>query len=215
MMDRKGFLKRSVAFGSVVILPGSRVFGANDRLAVGMMGTGGKGIPNLKWAQRAGCDVVAVCDPDKQRMAKAAEQAGGTAKQYQDFRKMLDDQSIEAIVMSTPHHWHALGTVMACQAGKDVYVEKPASHSIWEGRKMVEAARKYDRIVQVGSQQRSDPALIEMKRMIEAKEIGEPQWAHALWYAKRGPIGKVSGPTKVPEHVDYDLWCGARVRTFR
>ena len=210
MLDRKGFLKRSVAFGSVVILPGSRVFGANDRLAVGMMGTGGKGIPNLKWAQRAGCDVVAVCDPDKQRMAKAAEQAGGTAKQYQDFRKMLDDQSIEAIVMSTPHHWHALGTVMACQAGKDVYVEKPASHSIWEGRKMVEAARKYDRIVQVGSQQRSDPALIEMKRMIEAKEIGEPQWAHALWYAKRGPIGKVSGPTKVPEHVDYDLWCGPR-----
>ena len=210
-MNRRSFLKRSAAFGSVMILPSSRTFGANDRLAVGMMGVGGKGIHSLGWAKSAGCDVVAVCDPDKNHMARAAAKVPeGDVKQYQDFRDMLDDKSVDAIIMSTPHHWHALGTVMACQAGKDVYVEKPASHSIWEGRKMVEAARKYGRIVQAGSQQRSDPALIEMKRMIAAKEIGEVQWAHALWFAKRGPIGKVSEPTAVLEHIDYDLWCGPR-----
>jgi predicted dehydrogenase len=209
-MNRRSFLKRSAAFGSVMILPSSRAFGANERLAVGMMGVGGKGIGTIDGVKGAGCDIVAVCDPDKQHMERAAKRAGGNVKQYQDFRDMLEDKTIDAIVMCTPHHWHALGTVMACQAGKDVYVEKPACHSIWEGRKMVEAARKYDRIVQVGSQQRSDPALIKMKQMIAAKEIGEVQWAHALWYADRPSIGKVSGPIKVPEHIDYDLWCGPR-----
>jgi len=209
-MNRRKFLKRSAAFSSIMILPSSRAFGSNERLAVGMMGMGGKGIGTIGQVKGAGCDIVAVCDPDKQHMAKGAEKAGGDVKQYQDFRRMFEDKSIDAIVMCTPHHWHALGTVMACQAGKDVYVEKPACHSIWEGRKMVEAARKYNRMVQVGTQQRSDPALIEMKRMIAAKEIGEVEWAHALWYANRKPIGKVSAPTKIPEHIDYDLWCGPR-----
>jgi len=194
-----------------MILPSSRAFGANERLAVGVMGVGRQGTGKVGQVQGAGCDVVAVCDPDKQHMARAAGKVeGASVRQYQDFRKMLDDKSIDAIVMCTPHHWHALGSVMACQAGKDVYVEKPASHSIWEGRKMVEAARKYNRMVQVGCQQRSDPALIEMKRMIEAREIGEVEWVHALWYAKRGAIGKVAEPTKIPDHIDYDLWCGPR-----
>lgn len=210
-MKRRSFLKRSAAFGSVMLLPTSRAFGANDRLAVGMMGLGGKGTHSIAPVMGAGCDVVAVCDPDKTHMAQAAGKVtNGTVQQYQDFRRMLEDKSIDAIVMCTPHHWHALGTVLACQAGKDVYVEKPACHSIWEGRKMVEAARKYDRIVQVGAQQRSDPALIEMKRMIAAKEIGTVQWAHALWYANRASIGRVSAPTAIPDHIDYDLWCGPR-----
>jgi hypothetical protein len=143
-------------------------------------------------------------------MDKGAQKAGGKVKKYQDIRKMLEDKSIDAIVMATPNHWHALGTVWACQAGKDVYCEKPASHSIWEGRKMVEAARKYNRMVQIGYQQRSDKALITMRKMLDKKELGDIQWVHALWYAKRGAIGKVKNPTKIPDHVDYSLWCGPR-----
>jgi len=193
-----------------MILPSNRAFGANERLQVGVMGTGSRGSAHIGWAKTSGCDVVAVCDADAGRMGGAAKKAGDNVKQYQDYRKMLEDKSIDAIVMGTPNHWHALGTVMACQAGKDVYVEKPASHSIWEGRKMVEAARKYGRIVQIGTQQRSDPALIQMKEMIEKEEIGKVQWVHALWYAKRGSIGKVEEPTKIPDNVDYSLWCGPR-----
>jgi predicted dehydrogenase len=192
-----------------MIVP-NRIFGAAERLQVGVMGLGGRGGGHVGWAKKSGCDVVAVSDPDKGRMEKNAKKAGGDCKQYQDFRKMLEDKSVDAVLMATPNHWHALGTILACQAGKDVYVEKPACHSIWEGRKMVEAARAHKRIVQIGTQQRSDPALIKLREKIEKKELGEVQWVHALWYAHRKPIGKVDGPQKVPDNVDYDMWCGPR-----
>ena len=120
------------------------------------------------------------------------------------------NKDVDAVVFATPNHWHALGTIWACQAGKDVYVEKPASHSIWEGRKMVEAARKYKRMVQIGTQQRSDPALITMREMLDRKELGDVQFIHALWYANRGPIGKTTSAQSVPDNIDYDAWCGPR-----
>ncbi len=215
-ITRRGFLASTAVAGGALILPSSRVFGANERIQVGVMGCGGRGTGHVGWAQKSGGIVVAVSDPDQNRMDRAAKKAvgkdesGREVKQYQDFRKMLEDKSVDAVVMGTPNHWHALGTVMACQAGKDVYVEKPASHSLWEGRKMVEAARKYKRIVQVGCQHRSDPAYLELKELIAKKELGEMQWVHSIWYASRGPIGKVSQPTKVEDSVSYDLWCGPR-----
>jgi len=214
MINRRGFIQGSIAAGAAVsLLPTSRVLGANNRINIGIIGCGGKGNAHIGWFSKIkNLSIVAVSDPDKRHMSGAARRAarGHKVAQYQDFRKLLEDKNVDLVVIATPNHWHAPLTVMACQAGKDVYVEKPASHSIWEGRKMVEAARKYKRIVQVGTQQRSDPALIEMKNGLARKELGELQWAHALWYAYRNPIGKVNGPTPIPKHINYDLWCGPR-----
>ena len=149
---------------------------------------------------KSGAQVVAVCDADPERTRNAARKAGGeVVKKYSDMRDLFADKDVDATVMATPNHWHALGTVWACQAGKDVYVEKPASHSIWEGRKMVEAARKYKCMVQIGTQQRSDPALLETKAMLDSKELGELEFVHALWYAKRGSIGKTTEPQPIPD----------------
>lgn len=216
-LTRRHFLHHSATTTTAIGLglglsTATRVRGANDQIRVGVAGCGGRGRGHVSWAESSGATVVAVCDPDKKRMAQAADNAKDpdNVKQYQDYREMLDDDSIDAVILATPNHWHALGTIWACQAGKDVYVEKPASHSIWEGRKMVEAARKYDRIVQVGTQQRSDPAFITLREKIAAKELGEVQWVHSLWYAHRGSIGKADGPQSVPDHIDYNLWCGPR-----
>ncbi|MEM7393987.1 MAG: Gfo/Idh/MocA family oxidoreductase, partial [Verrucomicrobiota bacterium] len=199
------------AAGTILFLPDSRVFGANERVLGGVVGCGGRGTGHVGWAMKSGADIIAVCDPDPGRAGKAAEKAGGErVKRFSDMRELFDDKDVDVAIMATPNHWHALGTVWACQAGKDVYVEKPASHSIWEGRKMVEAARKYKRMVQIGTQQRSDPGLIEMKEMLDKKELGEVQWIHSLWYASRGAIGKTTSPQKVPDGVDYDAWCGPR-----
>jgi len=213
MISRRDFIKSSAIIGAgASFIPSGSVFGANDRINVGVIGCGGRGTGHVGWAQSSGAKVIAVCDPDKKHMDRGASKItnGEKVKQYRDIRELLADKDVDAVVIATPNHWHALATVMACQAGKDVYVEKPCSHSIWEGRKMVEAARKYKRIVQVGTQHRSDPALIQMRDLIAKKEIGEVQWIHSLWYAHRKPIGKVSGPQKIPDYIDYDLWCGPR-----
>jgi len=213
-ITRRHFLAGTAAAGSVLILPGS-AFGANERPHAAVVGCGGRGRGHVRGAIGAGFDVVAVCDPDKSHMERATPKAkkgqeAKTYKHYQDLRKLLEDKSVDAVVMATPNHWHALGTIWACQAGKDVYVEKPACHSIWEGRKMVEAARKYKRMVQIGTQHRSCPAYKEVKERIAKRELGEIQWIHSMWYANRGPIGKVKGPTPIPDGVDYDAWCGPR-----
>ena len=210
-VSRRRFMNRSALFGSVLILPNSRVFGANERVQVGVIGCGGRGTGHVSWAMQSGAQVVAVCDPDEAKRRNAAKKAGGeVVKKYGDMRELFDDKDVDATIIATPNHWHALATIWACQAGKDVYVEKPASHSIWEGRKMVEAARKYKCMVQIGTQQRSDPALIQMRDMLDKKELGELQWVHSMWYAHRGSIGKTTEPQKVPDGVDYDLWCGPR-----
>ncbi|MHC4637340.1 MAG: Gfo/Idh/MocA family protein, partial [Planctomycetota bacterium] len=114
----------------------------------------------------------------------------------------------DAVVIAAPNHWHSLMTVWACQAGKDVYVEKPISHNIWEGRKSVEAARKYNRIVQAGTQNRSDTGLREAIKYIKAGNLGKIQWIHCVWFKQRKGIGKVAGPQKVPAEIDYNLWTG-------
>ncbi len=216
-LTRRHFLAGSVAAGaSTLLLPTAQVLGANERLNVGVIGLGGRGGgghksikgSHLDWAEKSGARVIAVSDCDPFHMNKADKLDHPVAK-HQDFRKLLEMKDVDAVIIATPNHWHALGTILSCQAGKDVFIEKPASHSIWEGRKMVEAARKYKRMVQIGTQQRSDPALIELKHAIAAKELGEVQWIHALWFAHRMPIGRTTTPTPVDPKI-YDLWCGPR-----
>jgi len=154
---------------------------------------------------------VALCDADKailDREVKKFKDRNEKVDAYTDVRKLLEDKNIDAIVTATPNHWHSLVTVWACQAGKDVYVEKPVSHNIWEGRKMVEAARKYKRIVQAGTQSRSDEAVQEAFEYIHRGELGKIVVARGFCYKRRKSIGKVDGPQPIPESVDYDLWTG-------
>ena len=217
-ITRRSFVERSLAAGAALTLPTHRVLGANSDVRVAIIGCGGKGTSHLRdFASKPGVRIVAISDADKAHMNSAENQLKNTLakqganvdtryRQHQDFRHILDRPDVDVVVIATPNHWHALLTVMACQAGKDVYVEKPVSHCIWEGRKSIEAARKYNRIVQAGTQQRSAPALIHAAEDIRKGTLGAVQWIHSLWYRHREPIGKVTGPTPIPAGIDYDLW---------
>ncbi|MCK5171957.1 MAG: Gfo/Idh/MocA family oxidoreductase, partial [Planctomycetes bacterium] len=157
-ITRRNFVKVAVAASTVYsLMPGS-VLGANDRVNVGVIGVGGKGSGHVRgFGNIDNVEVVAVSDPDLTHM----DIKGYSGAKHQDLRRLLDMKEIDAVVIATPDHWHCLAAIMACQAGKHVYVEKPVSHNIWEGRQMVNAARKYDRIVQAGTQHRSCPAVQE------------------------------------------------------
>lgn len=159
--------------------------------------------------------MVALCDADKQILEAGAKQQadkGRRVKTFQDVRKLLEDKEIDVVSTATPNHWHSLIVVWACQAGKDVYVEKPVSHNVWEGRKAVEAARKYGRIVAAGTQNRSNPALREALDWVRAGHIGKILVARGLCYKRRASIGKVNGPQPIPDAIDYDLWCGPALK---
>jgi predicted dehydrogenase len=154
---------------------------------------------------------VALCDADSDVLEKEAQKlrtAGNSVECTTDLRKILDNKNIDAVSTATPNHWHALLSIWAVQAGKDVYVEKPVSHNVWEGRKIVEAARKHDRIVQTGTQSRSNDAIREAIAWVKAGNLGKIQVSRGLCYKPRPSIGKVSGPQPVPAAVDYDLWSG-------
>ena len=177
-----------------------------------MIGLHGRGTDHAQiFARNPGAEVVAVCDVDEstfQRPIKIVQEKTGKAPRAEkDFRRLLDDKSIDAITIATPDHWHALMTVMACQAGKDVYVEKPVSHNVVEGRRMVEAARKYRRIVQAGTQRRSSAFVEEGISQVHAGAIGKVGMARAWIHQKRVNIGH-GKPAPVPPGVDYALWQG-------
>jgi len=155
--------------------------------------------------------VATICDPDMNLLTTQAKAFEGNHKQKvaieQDFRRVYDDPNIDAVTLATPNHWHALQTVLACQAGKDVYVEKPATHNIAEGRKIIEAAYKYNRIVQHGVQLRSSTALREAVQHLRDGLIGNVYMARGLVFRRRESIGN-HGISNVPAGLDYDLWCG-------
>ncbi len=204
-ISRRNFLAGAAAAGAAFSLFPSRVLGANDRVNIGIIGLGGKGGAHFgDFGRVPNCEIIAVCDADKNHMDKAGEKVA----KHQDLRRLLDMKDIDAVVIATPDHWHALAAIMAFQAGKHAYVEKPVCHYIWEGRKMVEAARKYNRIVQAGTQQRSCPAVQECARDIQSGKYGKVEWVHCSKTDVREPIGKVDGPQPVPEGVDYNLWAG-------
>ena len=212
-MNRRGFL--SATGSTVATLTAaqySRVLGANERLQTAVVGVNGRGKSHMRVAAtNPGTQLAAVVDIDQ----AVAEKAVAYAKQFQpeapsvyrDLRDMLADDSIDLVTIATTNHWHALSTIWAVQAGKDVYCEKPASHNIWEGRKMVEAARKYKRMVQIGQQSRSMPFKIEAVRLLREGVIGEVYMAKGLCFKRRKSIG-TSQASPVPPGVDYDIWLG-------
>jgi predicted dehydrogenase len=195
-----------------LVMPFSRVRGANDDVRVAVVGLNSQGSNHINWFRKIpGVRVVAICDADKSildREVKKFEDRSEKVDAYIDYRKLLEDKNIDAVITATPNHWHGLVTVWACQEGKDVYVEKPVSHNIWEGRKMVEAARRYNRIVQSGTQRRSDEGLQEAIEYIKHGNLGKIVIVRGICYVRRGSIGKVDGPQPIPESVDYNLWCG-------
>jgi predicted dehydrogenase len=207
--SRRTFLAASAAASTLAIpyfIP-ARAFGANERILTGHIGVGNQGKGNLK----AFLDnAIAVCDVDSERAAAAAktvEEKHGKCEVFSDYRKLLDNKDIDAVVITTPDHWHALPTIHACQAGKDVYCEKPLSLTIVEGRKMVEAARANKRIVQTGSQQRSDARFRRACELVRSGYIGKLQ---TVLVGIPGPNNPNEMPpdSDPPAELDYDFWLG-------
>jgi len=212
-INRRDFLKGSVgAATGLTVLSAGRSPAAENKVVMGIMGVGGRGRALLtSLVKRPDVKIKYICDADTRCYGPAAEIVieghDYKPKFVQDFRKILDDPEVDALVIATSDRWHALATIMACQAGKDVYVEKPLSLSIWDGRKMVEAARKYRRIVQVGTQSRSAPYTEKAAEYIRSGKLGDVHLARVFLMQESPPI-HVAEPQPVPEGLDYDLWCG-------
>jgi len=219
-LSRRDFVKSSMAVGAGLALagPASHALGANDDIRVAVVGVGGQGGGHMRYFHGCqGARLVAICDADRGHVEKRAAdfetKNGYKLKTYTDVRKLLDDKEIDAITSATPNHWHSLVTIWACQAGKDVYIEKPVSHNVWEGRQMVKAARKYDRIVQTGTQKRSDRGLMEAFKYIKEGNLGAIKWSRGFCYKARfkgtnGIVYGTNGPNVLPDSIDYNLWCG-------
>ncbi len=185
----------------------------NEKLTVGVIGVNGRGQSHVhQFVKCSRTQVAAICDVDEsvgQKMCEAVAESQNGLKPtyYRDLRKMLDDKTIDVVSVATPNHWHALASLWAVQAGKDVYVEKPVSHNVSEGRRLVEAARKYNRMVQTGTQSRSNPGMRQAIEYIHGGGIGQIKLARGLCYKRRPSIGE-KGKYEVPASVDYDLWSG-------
>lgn len=187
----------------------------SDDIRVAVVGTRGRGNGLMQQAQGLkGVSVKAICDVDTsvlgRRAAEFEQKFGYAPDQHQDYRELLKDKSIDAVIIATPNHLHALYTIWACQAGKDVYVEKPVSHNIWEGGQMVKAARKYGRIVQSGTQSRSSHGIRDAIAWIHGGNLGKITHGWGTCFKPRGSIGNVDGAQPVPESVDWDIYMGPR-----
>ena len=214
--SRRTFLKGSVVAAGAGLLPRSQrsvwaaPAGANDAVRVAIIGLHNKGIPHLKQLlDEPGVRVTALCDLDATMLARAKTIA--TEKKVEPFtcsdaRDVLNRADVDVVVIATGNHWHALLAVWACQAGKDVYVEKPMTHTVWEGRKMIEAATRYDRIVQAGMQYSSELGLIAAGEYLRSGQLGKIKHVRAVFYSKRDGIGKRF--PWYPKDVDYNLFCG-------
>lgn len=222
--SRRVFLRRTAAASAALAwaplghAPWLRAAGSNSdvRLAVVGLGStvkiGGKGKQDIRdFRKIPGVRVVALCDVDDAILRQQAGEFEKRSEQiavYTDIRKLLESPAIDAISITTPNHWHALAAIWACQAGKDVFVQKPASHNIFEGRQMVEAARKYGRIVLCTSGSREPNGFREAMDFVRQGKLGKLTMVRGLNYRPRTSIGKVAGPQPVPSAVHYDLWCG-------
>jgi predicted dehydrogenase len=211
--SRRAFLAKTgtavAAFAAPMILP-SRVFGANERIAVAAIGVRNQGSGNVKKFLGAGADVVGICDVDSKVAADGAAIVSAknpAPKVYGDYRKLLEDKNIDAVVITTPDHWHARMTIDACAAGKDVYCEKPLSLTIAEGRRMVNAARENKRIVQTGSQQRSSSEFWQACMLVRNGMIGDVKEVLVGIPDPNHP-GSIGDPETVPPELNYDMWLG-------
>ncbi|MHB1034507.1 MAG: Gfo/Idh/MocA family protein [Pirellulales bacterium] len=218
-LNRREFLAQSQQAGlglaGAAVLASARparAVAANDKLTVAIIGLRGRGSQHVAgFAARPDCEVAYLADVDTSYFAASAASIKNVQKRVpktvQDFRRALDDKSLDAIVVATPDHWHALATVWGCQAGKDVYVEKPASHSAWEGRKMVEAARKYRRIVELGTQNRSAPYNMSAKKYIADGKLGRIHMCR-VYNQKYMPNAKALPDRDPPATLDWNMWTG-------
>jgi predicted dehydrogenase len=219
-LSRRQFMNRSLAVagvGAAFAIGGTkssgRIIGANDTVRVAIAGLNGRGGAHVgEFVKMPGVAITYLVDPDtrtyKKRLDQIAEKGGQVVPAtVQDIRRALDDKNVDAVSVATPNHWHALITIWACQAGKDVYVEKPCSHNVHEGRIAVEAARRYNRIVQHGTQSRSSRDWALAAAAIQTGALGKLKVSRALCYKPRGSIG-IKPNAAPPEQVDFDIWLG-------
>jgi len=187
----------------------SRILGANDRIQVGFVGYGLIGAQHVfDFKNQKDVDMAAMSDVYQPRLEQGVAACGGNAKPYKDFRKLLDDKDLQAVVVSTPDHWHALITMMACAAGKDVYVEKPMTLFIDEGKWMIKSARRHNRIVQCGTQQRSGLHYQKARDLLRSGYIGKVHSARMASYRNIMPGFGAPPDDKAPSEMDYEMWLG-------
>jgi predicted dehydrogenase len=203
-MQRREFL------GAAGLAAVQRVIGANDRVTVGLIGCGGRGRYVAGLMRKApSVEFAATADVYLPNAERAKEWAGPAARSYQDFRRLLEQKDIDAVLVATPDHWHATIAVLACQAGKDVYVEKPLAHNVREGRAIVNAARRYNRIVQAGTQHRSSPHFREAQEIVQSGALGKVNWVRVWNYANLFPQGIGREPdSDPPAGLDWDFYVG-------
>jgi predicted dehydrogenase len=219
---RRDFLRNSGALGAALASGGlagvaeaapSGNQGSGEGLNVAVIGVNGRGVNHVQgFAGKNNCVVTHICDADsavvRRAMQTARKQQGSEPRYVQDLRRIMDDQSIQIVSIATPNHWHALAAIWAMQAGKDVYVEKPVSHNVSEGRRIVEVARRTNKICQAGTQIRSNPGSRQAIEFLQSGKLGKVQVARALCYKRRSSIGRANGDQAIPSTIDYDLWCG-------
>jgi predicted dehydrogenase len=227
-LDRRDFMKQSAGLAGLIASGyfANETFsaeqeqqpraagGANERLNIAVIGVRGRGLDHIGGlAGRHNCRVTHICDVDTavtnaavQRIQKA--QGGAAPTIVQDMRRLFENKDIHAVTVATPNHWHSLAGIWAMAAGKHVYVEKPVSHNIWEGRRLVEASRHYNKICQAGTQIRSNPGIREAIQFIRDGKLGACTVARGLCYKSRPSIGRCNGPQEPPRTMNYDLWCG-------
>lgn len=224
--SRRTFLKQSLVSATALsvggILPAfsaksyGNILGANDRIKVSVMGVNSRGKALAgNFAKQDNCDIIHICDVDKHAAEKCIEHVnnvqGFSPKAVPDFRKSLEDKDVDVLVVAAPDHWHAPAAILACQAGKDVYLEKPASHNPNEGEILVKVAEKYNRILQMGNQRRSWPNVIAGINELKAGVIGRPYYAKT-WYTNNRPSIGIGNLASVPDWLNYDLWQGPAPR---
>jgi len=224
--NRRQFLNRSrqaglgLAAGLTILRNAESVRGApaNNALVLAQVGTGGRGSILVDgFAQRSDCHYAYLCDPDCERLEKVSKKLTESRpeskhKLLADFRKMLDDKSVDAVVIAAPDHWHALAAIWSCQAGKDVYVEKPPSYNVWEGQQMLKAARKYKRIMQVGTQNRSAEYCMAARKYIADGKLGKIHFCR-IYNQKNMPNFPAQPDSDPPATLDWDIWNGPAPET--
>lgn len=224
-LSRRDFVENAILAATAALATGAakntfaqeeaatiKAVGPNDKLRVAVIGVNGQGGGHIgEWVKNPDVDLVAICDADPNAYGKresSFKDQKSPPKYVQDVRKLLEDKTIDAVSIATPNHWHALMAVWAMQAGKDVYVEKPCSHNVQEGRVMTQWARKLGRICQMGVQSRSMSGMRQTLEFVHSGKIGPVRAAHAICYRQRDSIGLVDTEAPIPKGMDFDLWCG-------
>lgn len=215
-LTRRQFLHRSSAAAATLALPlaaNSRLLGSNEEIRIALVGCGIRGGTHVaEFGKQPGVRIVAVCDPDRERAAAFAKRIessfGNRPVEVADVRRLMERRDFDVVSVATMQYWHSLPTIWACETGRHVYVEKPLAHFIWEGRQMVNAARKYNRLVQVGTQGRSRANDQQLVHYLRSGQLGKIQYIVCFANKARTAIGKRSAPLPIPETLDYELWCG-------